>query len=254
MGEDLNMKIISSDATKFTVEDVTGDSLTINYHTLVGNNPSKNGNYIAIWQGDDLQIPWGVSPLCMGEIDSSDRDDSYFKDGLNLTKRSYVVGYSVASQGEGGDNFCAVALVPPGGDSRMGGKSADLARDGEPPAAHIAYLDKLRVESQYFAPYISLESLQATVARIGFHMPIGYDPEAKMNWVGLWENRPDMYQKAPIYSVRVASDGDEGFVFLRWNFKRDATYTVGYFASGWNDDEKKGKQNALVCSLTFKTN
>lgn len=254
MGEDLNMKILGSDTTKFSVVDATGDSLTINYHTLVNNNPSKNGNYIAIWQGDNLQIPWGDTPLWEGAIDASRRDGSYVLDGLNLTNLSYVVGYSVASRGEGGDNFCAVAPIPPSGGFRVAGNSQDLAGDGESPAAHIAYLDKLRAESQCFVPEISLEALQATVARIKYYMPEGYNPQAKRNWVGLWEGMsPNLYQEAPIYSVRVKFAEDVGSVSLLWDFKRDATYTVGYFASGWNEDEKKGKQNAPVCSLTFRT-
>jgi len=89
------------------VEHVTGETVSVRYKTVPGNHPKDNKNTMTLWQGS--VIDWkhpelGVTQL----VDNNDSDGTYTMDKLELSRKDYIVGYSVTGDVRG---ICASAIA-----------------------------------------------------------------------------------------------------------------------------------------------
>lgn len=82
---------VQSQQIKLTGKIISGNIIALNYQTLEGNNPYRNKNWVAIWQGS--QIHYHEKPLAKKLIKNTTQDGSIAFDSLQLSNLKYTVGF-----------------------------------------------------------------------------------------------------------------------------------------------------------------
>jgi len=198
--------------TKVTGVVTTASSILVKYDTLPGNAPNQNGNVIAVWQ--DTQIPWGTAPIQKKTITGNSPKGSDAFDNLSLQSKSYIVGYSTGSNL---NTICSTVVFTPG-----------------------------NVEGTPFSTSLQVKELDSDTLIVTFDTPVGNDPKANQNWIGLWDGKSFTWDgKNRLAKVNVDKTTASGSMVLQYNLKFDTDYTLVY-ASG-------PAETNISTALTFRT-
>jgi hypothetical protein len=231
MAETLSLAGSNSFVTHLKITLVVADTIGLSYNTMPGNMPNTYGNFVAIWQNQN-KIPWNQKPLAAKAVPTNTQQGDMVFDGLDITNNHYILGYSVGPElidpGLKYGNICSTAFVP-------------TKANEDPPK-----------EYQYFQTHLVLKYLGTTSVAVQFFTPPGCQPATNKNWMGLWRGETASYNNPPDYAVPITIDANSGTAaFNDVTIGRGLTYTIGYFMSGWAEDEQARKQTALACSLRF---
>lgn len=228
---DLFASSIQCRSVHFEVSDITGDRASIIYHTLPGNLPNTNGNYLALWQSPDETVPWDRLPdenhTCSVFMDAPEGD--LIMTDLDLPEDSYLIAYSLSPKATTPDenNFCASVFLP----------KLDA---GSAAAPALVTMDVLDISSYS--------------AIIRYHALSGCTPKSHGSWIGIWDERDSFLHDDPLSAVPLTKNSDQGEVALN-NFKiiKGHRYTVGYFTGGYDPKlEKKSPRTQLACMVSFE--
>ncbi len=202
------------------VEHVTGQTVSVGFKTVPGNHPKDNNNKMTIWQGSE--IDWrhpdlGVTQL----VDNNDSEGTYIMDGLELSKKDYIVGYSVTGEVKG---ICASAIAKGGDMLLLAPTSITL---------EIGAMEPGKLEIEY-----------ATLR--------GYKPLTNGNWLGLWRGDIDPFDPPgdPEEWHLPADDVNAGSVIFTTKLREHTTYNVVYFMG---DKDNQKSNTTLAAVLRFDT-
>ena len=192
---------------------VTGaSSILVKYKTLPGNQPNSNGNVIAVWQ--DTQIPWGTPPLQKKTVTGNSPAGSDAFDNLSIQSKSYIVGYSTGSNLS---TICSTLTFTPGDPV------------GTP-----------------FLTSVKAKELDSDTLIVSYDTPVGNDPKANQDWIGLWEGKTFTWDgKNRLTKVNVDKNTATGSMVVLYSLKVDTYYTLVY-ASG-------AAETNIAATFTFQT-
>lgn len=214
--------------TTLKIQNVSADTVDLDYATMPGNMPNTYGNFLAIWQ-NTASIPWNTDPLKTFSVPTNTPAGSATFGGLNLNNNSYIIGYATGPTLTGSGNIqkygniCATAFIPAG------------SSDGT-----------------IFTPGISDIGIGTTSVSFQFTLPDGLLPQTNGAWAGLWRGEnPSYYGTAPTAFIPISPDASSGrTAFNNVSIGRGLTYTIGIFMSGFQGGGGS-TQRALACSSTF---
>lgn len=178
---------------------VTSNIITIKYHTMTGNDPLKNQNWVGIWQGS--QILYDTPPLSKTLITGTTTSGDLAFDSLSLQKKDYIIGYG---SGEGNSKVSATLYF-----------KADVL-PFEPGLSFATNLNVLDYGNNFLV--------------VSFETPLGNIPRRNQNWVGLWKGKSissngiNLIKKKKIGSV-ISNDT---IAINNLNLTRNTWYTVTY--------------------------
>ncbi|SFD59892.1 hypothetical protein SAMN05518672_102555 [Chitinophaga sp. CF118] len=174
-----------------------GDTVTVSYKGLPGNQPATYKNFVAIWQ--DSMIPWTAMPLAQLPIGQNSQQGTLVISGLTITSSAYIVGYGV---GPDITNICCSSIISAGG--------------------------LLAAPTQVS---ISLNYLGTSSLSIHYQTLGGYLPQQYNNWIGLWKGYASPYSAvAPVSTVMINSNASEGTVGMNnVPLGINSNYTLIYF-------------------------
>lgn len=160
----------------FTGEIFDAHNLGVQYSTIPGNQPAKNGNTLALWQSQG--IPWGQPPLQKKVIAKDDpTGDQVFQ--VELQRKPYIVGYATSDTGTA---WAATLQFNPGD------------KEGKP-----------------FVTSIDLQATGNDSLLAIFQTPKLNVPSANKNWIGLWlGTQPTWDGTNRLKKVDVESSSDTG--------------------------------------------
>ncbi|HEY6327914.1 MAG TPA: hypothetical protein VI756_01160 [Blastocatellia bacterium] len=196
------------------VKNFTGDTVSIGYQTLPGNQPQTYQNFVAIWQSS--VIPWTAPPLKPPTpLKSNSQSGSLVLDGLTITRSTYVIGYGV---GQDISNICASAVLNAGGLM-------------SPPSS----------------VQIGINFVGTDAVSVNYQTLSGYRPKTYKNWVGLWKGYASPYTGGPpMGRADIPTDSSEGSVGINdVPMAINSNYTVIYFVGA--------EQTQAAAILSFNT-
>lgn len=217
--------------TSINITQAGQNFVSVSYNTLPGNNPSANGNYLAVWQTNDNSIPWNTPAIKIKKLTGVNSAGDTIIDGINLTANSYLVAYGVGPELSGSGqqkygNACATAFI---------------SALGQPPR-------------DPFSPTIKLNNLGTNSLIVDFRLPVNITPQSNGAWIGLWEADSISYNTQPDYANSITIDKGTGQAFMTdIVIGRDTTYTLGLFLSGWQGSGKINGLGAAAAELTFQS-
>jgi hypothetical protein len=198
--------------TEITGLVTSSTSILVKYKTLPGNLPNQNGNVMAVWQ--DTQIPWGTPPLQKKTVTGNQPTGSDAFDNLGIQSKSYIVGYSTGSNLS---TVCSTLTFTPG-----------------------------NVQGTPFLTSLGVKELDTDTLIVSYDTPVGNDPKANQNWIGLWEGKSFTWDgKNRLTKINVDKNSATGSMVMLYSLKIDTFYTLAY-ASGAADTN-------ISTSLTFQT-
>lgn len=199
--------------TVVSVGGVTPATVSVNYQTLPGNQPSTYSNFVAIWQS--TMIPWGAPPLKRQAIPTDGQSGSTTLTGLAVQEKPYIVGYGV---GPDITAICASAVVYVGGQA---GPSQSVT--------------------------MGLASIAPDSLVVHYQTLDGYLPLTAKNWVGLWQGTASPYYSGkPMAQGAPDQDVSDGYIALNGlSLPFGTTFTLVYFTGP--------AQTAAAATLTFTT-
>lgn len=200
--------------TSIVISNYTGDSVTVNYTGLPGNQPQSYKNFVAIWQSS--VIPWGNLPLSRQDIGDNSEQGSIVLSGLTITRSSYIVGYGV---GPDVSNISCCAIISAGGL---------LA-----PPTTVG---------------IGLDNVGITSLTVNYQTLAGYTPNTYENWIGLWKGYASPFNgTAPLAKVSITDDSNQGSIGINnVPLGINTEYTLVYFCGA--------AYTTAAAILTFNTN
>jgi len=186
--------------SKLRVMSSTGSTVSVDYETLVGNQPETNKNRIGIWQGESL--PAGTPPVASVGVKLDAPADSEALSDLTIAAEPYVLGYSLDA------GFTAICAT------------AGLAANGASVPGQSVHLD------------INPGSLGPSSLVVRYRVPTGYPSAYFKNWVGLFEGG-GINPFSPIFqvlaSVKIDDNASSGAVAINHELRRRAAYSLVYF-------------------------
>lgn len=212
---------------------VTGKQISVSFDTPNGNQPDSYGNKLWIWQSGN-QVPWSSTGKSQAINVNTQSGDTSFDD-LQVTTRSYIIGYAVGDDGDNDwpyPNVVATVFIP-----ALGNASS---------------LDPRQQVGEVFSPKVGVQTYGATSLVVNYHMLAGYNPERSKTYVGVWEGEVVSYTQPPKWYRPVQSTNSRDTVsFNNIKILRGTTYAMGLFASGYADDPSALKQTALAATNGF---
>ncbi|WP_142786402.1 hypothetical protein [Changchengzhania lutea] len=229
--ENLKIEDTAAQAQSVTVTAVSGNSISVTFQGIDGNQPNAFGDYLAIWQNGN-SIPWTTKPLQTQKIQNTTPTGSANFDNLDVTINSYIVGYAVGPvltgpgmQPQG--NVCASSYIPATGPNAAGSNP-----------------DK-------FVPSLSMNNVGSNSVSVTYKLPSGVATLSNGAWIGIWNSEQAPYKTPPPMAFNKIqtnqSNSTAGINGL--NLQRGQTYTIGLFMSGY--DDSKPDQTAMACTVTF---
>jgi len=213
------LTVLSAQQTAVHINLVSGTLLNFGYKTPTGNQPEAYKNIAYLWPVSNNSIPWNSEPENQTQILlNRPSGDQNFKN-INITTGAYIVGFAVGPKVPGTPwspylNVVASAYIPA------------QPTNARPPIARSTNLKPL---------YIGTNSLA-----YGFSFLPGYNPALSGAWVGLWEGEAASYVAPPRWASPILLTGNEGTSGLSGVIlSTGEKYTLGLFASGYNQDSKK---------------
>ncbi len=183
---------------RIKIESYTGDTLSVAYRGLPGNQSFTYGNFVAVWES--TVIPWSTPPLATQPISSNSPSGTAEIGGLTITKNSYIVGYAVGPETAA---TCASAIL------NVGGLTA------APSSVEIG-----------------LNNVGTHSISVSYRALSGYLPQANGNWVGLWRGHVSPYNapETPLAEVAIPTNSTEGNLPINGvPIAIKSTYTLIYF-------------------------
>ncbi len=193
---------------------LTKDIITVKYHTLNGNDPLKNKNWVGIWQGSELI--YDTPPLRKALITGTTSTGDLAFDSLALQNKDYIIGYG---SGEGNNKVSATIYFKAG------------ILPFEPGIAFATNLKVLDYGNNFLV--------------VSFQTPLGNIPRTNENWLGIWKGKSisntgiNLIKKRKINSV-ISNDT---IAINNLNLTRNTWYTLTYaLGSSYTD---------IVATYTF---
>ena len=175
---------------------VNGESVTVSYSGLPGNQPETYKNFVAIWENS--VIPWTAPPLAKVPVTHNSQQGSVTIEGLTISRNAYIVGYAV---GPDITNICCSSLISAGG--------------------LLAAPTQVSISLNYLGP---------NGISIHYQTLAGYLPQQYNNWIGLWKGYASPYNApTPLATSTINSDASEGTVNMDVPLETDTNYTLIYF-------------------------
>lgn len=208
MGE--KIKILSNDSVTLEVKQVEDSSIQVKYHTLAGHNPNASGDYIGLWRYVPGQAVTGKAKWST-IVDKSTSEDIYWLD-TEIDSNAYILGYS-----------------------QVGDPKQD-----ESVAKNLSACDVVSESygiEENMQKNISL-SLSGDTRSITFNYKLLLDAQSGENWIGIWNDKDDIYSNNPIASFAI-NTSKEKIHIDDVGFARGHSYKIGYFADGYKKMERK---------------
>lgn len=175
----------------------------IQFDTLPGNLPATNGNLVAIWQ--NAGIPYGQAPMQKANITKNQpTGDQIFE--FPIQRKPYVCAYGTSDTGTAW-------------------------------AGTVQFTPGMGLQGISFVTQIDLVATGADSLLALFKSPLGNNPNANGNWIGLWQGPQPAYDGANlIKKVNVTVSTAEGSqsmsgLTLLMNTTYSLAYAVGPKAS-----------------------
>lgn len=220
-----NVKVTSHDSLTISIPtQPTSNLVTVAYHTLNGNNPADNGNYLGLWQSNNGIIP--RTKAIWSEKITKTETDSKIVCKMPINDNGFIVGY--CQTGDPKLNEAAALNVS---------ASAVIAQTGNMGAQTSALLDITGDTTSAVLKYSLLKN-----TRCDGH------------WFGIWEENAAIGADVPIYSNTIASgDPDKsGTVILDdVSFTRGMSYTLAYFVAGYDCKNPDTSKMLAYIEFTF---
>lgn len=216
-------KITNQDSVKIEIPNQPVNRMvTVSYHTLNGNSPADNGNYLGLWQSDNGVIP--RSKAIWSEKITKGETDSKIVCRMPINDNGFVVGYCQTGDPKTNEkaayNVSACASIGPDGNTQHS-ESSLLNITGDTTSAVLYYT--LLKNTSY-----------------------------KEHWFGIWEENKTVGEDAPFYTSMTASADPEksGMIPLdEVSFYRGTNYTLAYFMAGY--DEKSPDTSRMLAFIEF---
>lgn len=217
----------SAVTTHLTAPSVQPTIIVTQYITLPGNNPSGNGDYVAIWQNSAPEVPYDQTALNKAALTGSDPTGNFPFTGLVVTTKPYVIGLAVGPMltGTGQQphgNVCAWVFVP----------------DQTGP-------------NVTFDPTVTLAFAGQNSVVVNYELPDNCTPLSNGAWLAIWQSGNPSYTAAPLMAIPASSDASADVAaFNGLILKIKTKYTVALFTSGYNGG-KNSTQTAMAAYVTF---
>jgi len=196
---------------------VASNIISVTYDTPLNNNPKKNKNWIAVWEGSYINCE--TKPIAQTFIESTNRHSSYAFDTLTLkTGQDYIVGYGV------GDSITSVA--------------ATLFFPWEFPAFKPGKATRTLVRpTEIGNNYITIH----------YCTPLGNNPKMNDNWIGIQQGKTFTYEynRFKKHPIKLTENSGE-IAINNYHFKPNKWYTIVY---GIGNNSKD-----IAASWTFNGN
>lgn len=101
---------VSNDAVTVSIVKLGGTYAAVQYHTIVGNEPSTNADTLFIWEAGPGLIPYSKTPVAQRALTKTDQEGTFAVTGLTLGEKCYCLGLAV---GPSAKNVVAAAFAVP---------------------------------------------------------------------------------------------------------------------------------------------
>ncbi len=210
----LNVTSTSTAVTTVQILTTSGTVMILSYATMPGNAPSTNNNTVFLWQSHDAVL-YKQTPISSAPVPGATQSGSMAMSNIVLQPNTaYTIGYAVGGTAA---NVCSWSSI-----------SADGKIDN--------------FSSQVWAPP---DGISPNAVLVSYLTPIGNQPQAGAQWVGIWMGVSVPYTGAPISQQLITSNAESGQQALLVQLARGTTYTIGYFMGT--------AQTTLAASFTFTT-
>jgi len=194
-----NVTIISKANTSLTIRHFTGNTMSLRYATLPGNQSGQNRNSFWLWRAS--QVPWNVNPMKVQMLPADATESgSFVLDSISIAiYTSYIVCYSLDSNVK---QICACSQLSATSDS-VTNYSLD----------------------------IQLLSVSADALVFRYKTLTGYLPMAYDNWFGVWKGSASPYNYYPPLATGKPT-GNSNIDTATLNnvvFEPNQVYTLMYF-------------------------
>lgn len=187
-----------SKETKLNGHMLTGKIITLKYQTMPGNQPAKNKNWVAVWQG--TQVLYHTKPLRKVYITGNDADGDFAFDSLQLHKQDYTLAYGF--------------------------------NDSTSVAASLYFRANISPKEKAIPFFTNLELIEAGSNYLitGFDTPRGNVPANYKNWIGIWAGKSfSQAGENLIIRVEVKSTTSSDIIAINQvNLKKNSWYTLTY--------------------------
>jgi hypothetical protein len=178
-----------------------GTLLDVSWTGVPNRNPSKAGDFVAIWQNSG-SVPWGSKPANTQAVTNTTPDGDLPFSGLSLANLPYVVGYSVGSDATNYYNVAAVVPIAVGGTA------------GTPQTTSV-----------------SVAYVGATSLAIAYNTPIGVDPKAFGHTVVLVHSQTFIPGTSTVMATAATTDNpNDAATFTGVTMVVGQYYTAAYLA------------------------
>lgn len=206
----------------------TGE-IVVDYHTLNGNHPNANGNYIGVWVSDDGEIPPNTPAEYSEMVAYNDTDYKGLLLSFRLESKGYVLGYCLTgdpcdAKQDAYKKVCATVVI----DKTYKGTVV--------PEEVSVTLDVTNYGPSHVISYQALENMDCSCG----------------NWIGIWKNSEIIGNTDPLYHTDIQMAGSEGKVYVpSGKLIRGNKYKVGFFMDGYGDN-KPTSYKSLAALFSFQ--
>jgi len=223
------------------------NDIVAEYTCLSGNQPLTNGNWIGIWEGE--QILWDTTPIAFVKIKNNNAINSVPLFGKRAPNMNYIIGYGTSCLLHG--NKASTE------EEKTEAKKAEPARkkiSGRKPIPKmngtIGATVQVNVDGSCEEPFLTKINAIAVgnnMLLLDYETPVGNIPSQNLNWVGIWPGYTVSFNgENCLYREDVQSEFSSGQICISgFSFTIDTTYTVAY-AVGPSDCD-------IITTVTFTT-
>jgi len=210
LDKELLLKVATIGSTSILITDVTGKQISLEFSTITGNHPPKNGNVVYLWQAGDNTIPWAQEAKFSQSITVDNPQGDISFDGLEIGLQSYVIGYAVGP----------LVTTPPFS------AYANVVASAFVPAAGTDY--------EYGSPTIATKRIGANSLTIDYTFLNGFNASSAGAWCGMWEGPTTSWTAQPKWRTQIKDPSNAGVAtFNGVTLLRGTTYSVGLYPTGW---------------------
>ncbi|MDR0918813.1 MAG: hypothetical protein LBM93_06125 [Oscillospiraceae bacterium] len=224
-----NFSYTTTDNTRLRyVDDVTSTDVSLSYHTLKGNNPSKKGDLIAFYPSDSYGVvSTDAIPDAVYKVEGERSDDEQYIANIPRQAADYVFVYVQGStatelQSTPFANVKATSLL-----TLLYGQTNGTATDI---TLAIKSIGKL-VEFSY-------SGIENTTP-------------ANVAWVGIWKGKTPALNSPPDFYYVI--NGDYYGKFGIKGLIQNTDYFIGYFTDGYNADKSQLNTAHLAAYISFNS-
>ena len=194
-----NFTVLTNNHTSLSITHFSGNTLSLRYNTLPGNQSGQNYNSFWFWRSSE--VPWNTAPERMVMLpQNATQSGSYVLDSISVNiLTSYIACYSLDSTAK---QICACSTL-----------------DGMTDSITNSWVD------------ISLLNVSANAIVFKYETLPGYLPQAYGNWFGIWKGSASPYNYYPPLAQGVPLDNSSASTATLNNLSLEANqmYTLIYF-------------------------